>query len=101
LFPVAGQNLFLVNAPAFAHATIDVGGRDFIVETEGFVEPHQGGPPQYVQRAHLDDRPLDVTHLSGHDLRRARRLRRTLGPRPSDWGRLRRPPSTSTSVPTT
>jgi hypothetical protein len=34
-------------------------------------------------------------------MRRARRLRLTLGPRPSDWGRLRRPPSTSTSVPTT
>ena len=95
LFPVAGQNTFLVNAPSFAHAQIDVGGHPFVVETEGFSEPHRGGPTQYVQSAHLDDEPLDRAYLSGTDLRRAKRLRLLLGPEPSPWGTSDLPPSTS------
>ena len=38
LFPVAGQNLFLVNAPAFAHAALQVGDREFVIETSGHRE---------------------------------------------------------------
>src|SRR5206468_1516060 len=38
LFPVAGQSLFLVNAPAFRSATLHLGDRDFVVETRGHRE---------------------------------------------------------------
>ena len=38
LFPVAGQNLFLVNAPAFSRATLHLGDRDFVIETRGHRE---------------------------------------------------------------
>jgi putative alpha-1,2-mannosidase len=96
LFPVAGQNLFLVNAPSFPHATIDAGGHDFTIESEGFVEPSPDGPSQYVQSAHLDDVPLDRTHIDGLELRRARRLRLVLGSEPSGWGAAIPPPSVST-----
>lgn len=95
LFPVAGQNVFLVNTPAFAHALLDVGGHQFTVEADGFEEPFRGGDPQYVQTAYLDDQPLERSFLDGGDLRRASRLRLVLGPEPSDWGTGRLPPSVS------
>ena len=58
LFPLAGQSLFLVNAPAFGHATLRVDGGEFVVETTGFRETPVGAdgieetpPTQYVQAA--------------------------------------------------
>jgi len=94
LFPVAGQNLFLVNAPSWREARIDVAGRPLTVETAGFVEPEPGGPAQYVQSAYLDGQPLDRTWLSGTEVHRGGRLLLELGPEPAAWGS--RPPSTTT-----
>ncbi|KOX34838.1 glycoside hydrolase [Saccharothrix sp. NRRL B-16348] len=102
LFPIAGQNLFLVNAPAFARATVHVGDRDFVVETRGHRETPVSSdglervpPPQYVQSARLNGRPLDVAHLSAADVHAGGRLQLELGPEPSAWGRRVRPPSLS------
>src|SRR5918994_1741355 len=33
LFPVAGQSLYLVNAPSFARARLDLGGRELVIDT--------------------------------------------------------------------
>lgn len=93
LFPVAGQNLFLVNAPAWREARIDVGGRPLTVETTGFVEPEPGGHAQYVQSVHLDGEPLDRPYLTGGELHAGGRLLIGLGPQPSGWGTHHRPPS--------
>jgi predicted alpha-1,2-mannosidase len=102
LFPIAGQNLFLVNAPAFARATLHLGDRDFVVETRGHRETpissdglERVPPPQYVQSARLNGRPLDVAHLSAADVHAGGRLQLELGPEPSAWGRRIRPPSLS------
>jgi putative alpha-1,2-mannosidase len=102
LFPIAGQNLFLVNAPAFARATVHLGDRDFVVETRGHRETPVSSdglervpPPQYVQSARLDGRPLEVAHLSAVDVHAGGRLQLELGPEPSAWGRRVRPPSPS------
>jgi putative alpha-1,2-mannosidase len=94
LFPVAGQNLFLLNAPAWREARLDVGGRPLTIETAGFVEPEPGGPVQHVQAAYLDGRPLDRTWLSGSEVHRGGRVLVELGPEPVPWGS--RPPSTTT-----
>ncbi|GIG41700.1 glycoside hydrolase domain-containing protein [Cellulomonas phragmiteti] len=93
LFPVAGQNLYLLNAPAWREARIDVGGRPLTVETTGFVEPEPGGPAQHVQSVHLDGVPLDRPFLTGGELHSGGRLRIGLGPEPSGWGTQHRPPS--------
>ncbi|MFS0704042.1 glycoside hydrolase domain-containing protein [Cellulomonas sp. 179-A 9B4 NHS] len=93
LFPVAGQNQFLINAPAWREARIDVGGRPLTVETTGFVEPEPGGPAQYVQSVHLDGEPLDRPYLTGGELHGGGRLLIGLGPEPSRWGTAHRPPS--------
>jgi len=93
LFPVAGQNLFLLNAPAWREARLDVGGRPLTVETTGFVEPEPGGPVQHVQSVHLDGAPLDRPFLTGGELHSGGRLLIGLGPEPSGWGTQHRPPS--------
>ena len=100
LFPVAGQHLFLFNAPSFEHSRLRLGDHPFTVETVGFVEPDPEGPPQYVRSARLDGRELDRSWLAADELRNARTLVLELGDRPNDWGANRRPPSTSPNSPT-
>jgi putative alpha-1,2-mannosidase len=102
LFPVAGQSLFLVNAPAFNRAALHVGDREFVVETRGHRETSissdglgEHPPPQYVQSARLNGEPLEATHLSAADVHAGGRLVLELGPRPAEWGRKVLPPSLS------
>ncbi|KQM84552.1 glycoside hydrolase domain-containing protein [Agromyces sp. Leaf222] len=94
LFPVAGQNLFLVNAPAHAESRIAMSGGDLAIETKGFVEPHHDGPAQYVQSVTLNGDPLERTWLRGDEVHRGGRLLIELGPEPGAWGANARPPST-------
>ncbi len=95
LFPVAGQQVFLLDAPAFAHARVRTGESDLVIETDGHVDRQPGEAPQYVQAAWLDGRPLDRAYLTGAELHRADRLRLRLGDTPTGWGRSERPPSVS------
>jgi putative alpha-1,2-mannosidase len=102
LFPIAGQSLFLVNAPAFAHAALSVEGGEFVIETTGHREAPVGAdgieqtpPAQYVQSAALNGRPLETTHISATDVHRGGVLHLELGPEPAPWGRSVRPPSLS------
>ncbi|MCU7730499.1 GH92 family glycosyl hydrolase [Actinoplanes sp. KI2] len=102
LFPVAGQHLFLINAPAFERAAIQAGDSEFVIETSGFVETPIGvdgldrdPPPQYVQSATLNGEPLHAAHLSAAALHRGGRLHLRLGHEPSTWGSGIRPPSLS------
>jgi len=96
LFPVAGQSVFLVNAPAWRQSRIEVGGSAMTIETRGFVEPEPGGPVQYVQSVRLDGAPLDRTWLTGTELHRGGRLLVELGSDPTRWCNAIRPPSRST-----
>jgi predicted alpha-1,2-mannosidase len=102
LFPVAGQNLFLVNAPAFEHATLRAGDQEFVIEASGHRELPIGAdgiertpPAQYVQSARLNGKLLEEGFLRATDVHRGGRLQLVLGPEPSDWARKVRPPSTS------
>ncbi|MGN8244801.1 glycoside hydrolase domain-containing protein [Cellulomonas soli] len=94
LFPVAGQSVFLLNAPAWRRSTIRLGnGRTLTVETTGFVEPVPGGPAQYVQAVHRDGVPLERPWLTGSELHEGGLLLVELGPDPGTWGTAHRPPS--------
>ena len=95
LFPVAGQNIFLVNAPLFSSATIAVGDESFRVRTKNFVEPVHGGPVQYVQSMHLNGAALERSWISGSELHRGGELLVELGPEPSGWATTNLPPSRS------
>jgi putative alpha-1,2-mannosidase len=93
LFPVAGQNLFLLNAPLFEKSSMTIGGSTFDVTTDNFVEPAHGGPVQYVQRMQLNGAPLERSWISGSELHGGGELHVELGPSPSGWGTTERPPS--------
>ncbi len=95
LFPVAGQGIYLVNAPSFAHSRIDLGGDELTIDTHGFIEPRPGGPTQYVQSVRFNGHPLEESWLPARDLLRGGQLQITLGPTPSAWSREHRPPSVS------
>ncbi|MER6831231.1 glycoside hydrolase domain-containing protein [Streptosporangium sp. NPDC000563] len=102
LFPIAGQNLFLINAPAFSGAVLKAGGNEFVIETSGHRETPIGvdgvdrdPPAQYVQSATLNGEPMNATHLSAATVHRGGVLHLRLGPEPSGWGREVRPPSLS------
>jgi predicted alpha-1,2-mannosidase len=95
LFPVAGQQLFLLNAPSFPRARINVGQTDFKIETSGFVEPTRIGSPQYVQSATLDGDPFDRSWLTATELHAGGELHLVLGRQRSDWATSTRPPSVS------
>ncbi|WP_040496447.1 glycoside hydrolase domain-containing protein [Ilumatobacter nonamiensis] len=98
LFPVAGQQLVLVNAPSFAHTRIRLGaGATLSIETDGFVEPDPAGPAQYVQHVTWNDTVLDRSWLTAAEFHSGGRLSVHLGPEPSDWATDTRPPSLSTS----
>lgn len=99
IFPVAGQQLFLVNAPSFPFARLKVAGGAFTIETVGFVEPEPDRPAHYVQSATLDGRPLDHSWIPARDVHRGGHLEVTLGPNRSDWGTRSRPPSVSAPTP--
>jgi putative alpha-1,2-mannosidase len=99
LFPIAGQSLYLVNAPSFSQARVALGDEELAIETSGFVEPSADSPVQYVQSVSLNGQPLDQSWIPARDLHRGGRLRIALGPDPSPWGTTSRPPSVSSPVP--
>jgi len=93
LFPVAGQNIFLIHPPAFASASIRMARGTLHITSPGFVEPTPGGPVQYVQSVTFDGSPVDASFLDGTQLHRGGDLVIELGPTPSGWGTTHRPPS--------
>src|SRR5688500_11702576 len=102
LFPVAGQSLFLLNAPAFERTTLRVGDEELVIETGGDRETPSGAdgidyepPTLYVESATLDGTPLHSAHLSAADVHRGGRLHLRLANQPSSWGCETRPPSHS------
>ena len=95
LFPVAGQSLYLINAPSFAETRITLADNELVIDAPRFVEPVADGPTQYVQSAIFNGETLNRTWLTTRELHRGGHLRLELGPRPSGWGTTTRPPSTS------
>jgi putative alpha-1,2-mannosidase len=102
LFPVAGQGLFLVNAPAFGRSALAVPGGEFVIETTGHRDAPIGAdgiedtpPTRYVRSATLNGRPIETGHIAAADVHRGGVLHIELGPEPSGWATTHRPPSRS------
>ncbi|MDN4483600.1 glycoside hydrolase domain-containing protein [Demequina lignilytica] len=94
LFPVAGQNLFLLHPPAFASARMRMARGELTIVADGFIEPTPGGPVQYIRSVTLDGAPVESSWIAGSELHQGGELRFTLADTPGDWGRTHRPPST-------
>ena len=97
LFPVAGQNIFLLHPPAFETSRIRTGTGVLTIESDGFEPRLLGSDPQYLVGVSLDDVALDRTWLTGAEVRSARSIRLRLAGHPSDWAASSRPPSLSST----
>ncbi|WP_407936999.1 GH92 family glycosyl hydrolase [Kineosporia babensis] len=102
LFPVAGQNLFLIHPPAFSRSVMQFSQGELTIETTGHIEQKissdgidEEPPVQYVQSATLDGKALDGPHIPASRLHRGGRLHLQLGSSPTSWGQSVRPPSLS------
>ncbi len=95
IFPVAGQGIYLLSTPSFARSSINFGDQKLIIEADGFLEPDAATAPQYVQSVSFNGEPVECSWLSMHELSAGGSLRFVLGPEPSAWATLHRPPSVS------
>ena len=98
LFPVVGQDGFLLGPPAVHESRLSRPEGDLRLTTSGLRVPEPGGPVSYVQRVTIDGREHDSTWLSGPAARAARHIHLDLGDEPSSWGVHTRPPSTAAPV---
>ena len=93
LFPVVGQDVMLLNAPAHEHGRISTGEHQLAIDTVGYRPPSPDEPPQFVAGATLDGHWHDRAWLSGEEFRRGGHLVIELADAPTDWGTVHRPPS--------
>lgn len=88
LFPVAGQDVFLIGSPLFDAATIALGGATLTIEAKDNSDENI-----YVQQATWNGQSLGRAFLRYREIKAGGRLVLQMGPAPSDWGRRNRPPS--------
>jgi len=93
LFPVAGQNLILLNAPSYSEAIMRMGDNELEIVTTGFREPTAQDPAQYVQSASFNGRSINESWIDASELARGGQLVVELGDSPSAWATAKRPPS--------
>ena len=88
LFPVAGQDVFLIGSPLFERAEVQLGqGPAFVVESEG-----GGAKSPYVQAVVLNGKPLARPFLQWKDLCSGGTLSIEMSQHPTVWTH-QRPPS--------
>ncbi|KAL2876921.1 hypothetical protein SGCOL_007749 [Colletotrichum sp. CLE4] len=94
LFPVAGQNVYLITPPFFEEVSVKspVTGKNATIKCVGFDAAYKN---IYVQSAKLDGEAYNKSWI-GHELfSQGKTLELTLGDKESDWGKSKeaRPPS--------
>lgn len=91
LYPIMGQDLYLLSAPFFRAAQVSLGdgGPRLVIETTG-APP---GGPRFLRGAELNGRRLDRAWLRHGEIAQGATLRLELSERPTAFGRRRLPPS--------
>ena len=90
LFPVAGQDVYLITGPCFPKVTFLREGKPFTVIAENVSRENL-----YVQKAQLNGKPLTRAWFRHGEIGNGGQLVLAMGPQPSDWGRTEPPPSAS------
>src|SRR5437588_11951751 len=90
LYPIMGQDLYMLVAPAFTRAEIALGssGNSLVIEAPQASEEHI-----YVKAVTLNGKPLHRSWLQHHEIAQGAVLRFTLDTAPADWGTRELPPS--------
>ncbi|MBC8008849.1 MAG: glycoside hydrolase family 92 protein, partial [Burkholderiales bacterium] len=90
LFPVAGQDVYLIGSPRFARGLFRLGGgggKTFSIRAEG-VSPEN----KYIQAATLNGRPHAQSWFHHADIIAGGELVLQMGPKPSAWATSAPPP---------
>lgn len=92
LWPVAGQDLFVLHSPAVEEAAFERPQGPLHITTSGFVAPERDGVVPHVQRIRVDGQDLPGPWVRASRLRDASHVHIDLDPTPSAWGTTGRPP---------
>jgi len=96
IFPVAGQDLYLIGSPVFPESKLDLGnGHTLRIVADG---AGTQGTNRYVQAATLNGHPIDRAWLRHGEIAQGGTLHLTMGPQPTAWGRSP-PPQPAMCVP--
>lgn len=90
LYPVMGQDLYLLTTPVFAQSVTRLGrgGAELIIEAPG-----AGSDRPYIASATIDGRPLDRAWVRHREIASGATIRFELSASPTQWGRADLPPS--------
>jgi len=90
LYPVMGQDLYLLTTPAFRRTELDLGtsGKTLVIEA-----PRAGSGGRYIASVTIDGQPLDRAWVRHDEIANGAVLRFELAETPSDWGTRDLPPS--------
>jgi predicted alpha-1,2-mannosidase len=92
-FPIAGQDFYVISTPAIPETAIDLGGGHiFRVVAEGLDGTDR---TRYIQSATLNGKPLTRAWFRHQEISSGATLILKMGDKPSRWGSLDPPPSTS------
>ncbi|HOS02261.1 MAG TPA: GH92 family glycosyl hydrolase [Candidatus Hydrogenedentes bacterium] len=90
LYPVMGQDVYLLTTPAFEKITVALGKSGDVLTIEA---PGAGPDMRYIRRAWLDDKPLMRAWLRHGEIGLGGTLRFELSDVPTPWGANQPPPS--------
>ena len=84
LYPNAGQDYYLINAPLLESSVIRLSdGNEFKISTRGFSEKNK-----YIQSATLNGKPYHYSTLRHHDIANGGELVLKLSDKPGKWGTI-------------
>lgn len=87
IFPVAGQDIYLISGPLCPSITLSrENGKNLVIEAENFSKENI-----YVQSAFLNNLPLNRAWIKHSEIQNGAILKFVMGPEPSDWGKQNLP----------
>ena len=91
VYPVAGQNLYLIGSPCIPQTVIhQESGKDIVIIASNASEKNV-----FIQSATLNGMTYDKCFFKQEDIRNGATFKFIMGPKPSDWGKGFSPPSLS------
>jgi len=91
IFPVAGQDIYLITTPHFKKVSVNLGeGKKLVIYADNLSEKNI-----YIKSAELNGTPLDKAWFKHSDIEKGGILKLEMSTKPSDWGTVNLPPSRS------
>jgi len=96
LYPIMGQDPYLLAPPVFEHVEVQLGGSDRTLT----IEASGAGPDRsYIAAATIDGEPFDRAWIRHNEIARGATLRFELAEHPARWAKDSAPPSPLASSP--